>query len=172
MKHPAPSSSNISNMQLARFSFLYLSLYVLFFTLLFSSTGGTTILNTQTRLCSSTLHVPHNSIQSFFQPSVPVLLTVRLRYKCYRSNLTPAISFAPVVIIAQGALLRPRDYHVVSNRLALSDFLVVIPDYTLRNVTDLRGSPSFVDSFIETSRAAGFDCPIFGQFGSVSVLQK
>lgn len=159
-------------MALTRTAFLQFSLRILIFTFLFSSTSGSTIPNAATRLCSSKLDVPHNSIQSFFQSPVPVLLTVRLRYKCYRSNLRPAISFAPVIVIAQGALLRPHDYHVVSNRLALSDFLVVIPDYTLRNATALQGSASITDAFIAASRAAGFRCPLLGQLGSVAALQR
>lgn len=121
------------------------------------------------RLCSKRLLVPHQSIQSYFSPPKNILLPVRLRYKCYRTNFKPATSSAPLLVLLQGSLGRPRDYSVLSNRLVLAGFFVVIPDYARRNITTLLGFPS---EAIAQRRAAGFDCPRFGQFGSLKALQR
>lgn len=125
----------------------------------------------QSKVCSSRVSMSHQAVLVPFSEPAAIKIPLYIRFACSRTERAIGRK-TPLIVLMQGALLRPRDYSRFANRLARQGFVVAIPDYTKRDLVNI--SPAFapIGAFIAARRSMGFRCPKRPQFGTTKLISR
>lgn len=122
------------------------------------------------RVCRTRTTIPHEAIILPFSEPTLTKVPLIIAFPC---RIRHAPKRAPLVVLLQGALLRPQDYTRFCNILARRGFIVALPDYTQRRFITLASSVpqfGFIKRHIRATLRAGFICPRSPQITTVQLI--
>lgn len=133
--------------------------------------NGSGVEQSQSRVCSSRVSMSHQGVLVPFSEPATIKIPLYVSFVCSRTRRAIGRK-NPLIVLMQGALLRPRDYSRLANRLARQGFMVAIPDYTKRDLANLVPAFSPFKAFIAERRSMGFRCPKRPQFGTTKLISR